>query len=134
MGSKKRSAWAKQKAAFAAGLAEGERGGGYGTGRGSFGEGGFADAFGEDGDSLADVLDGFDDVFAREDRRRAEAVEQREAALRDKACESKNRYATRAEAEENLAWCESQGRRGLHIYRCDYCGGWHLTSKPQRGR
>ena len=118
MGSKKRSAWAKQKAAFAAGLAEGERGG-----YGGFGDDDVTGAFAE-----------FDDVFAREDQRRAEAAEQREAALRDKACESKNRYATRTEAEENLAWCESQGRRGLHIYRCDYCGGWHLTSKPQRGR
>ena len=96
MGSKKRSAWAKQKAEFNAGL----------------------DAH------------GMDDLFAREQNRHEDAQNRREAALREKACESKNRYASRKEAEENLAWCEAHGTRGLAIYRCDYCGGWHLTSHP----
>ncbi len=73
-----------------------------------------------------------DDVFAREDSRHAEAVADKKAAQRYKACESKNRYATRADAQENLAWCESQGKRGLQIYECPYCGGWHLTSHPWR--
>lgn len=72
------------------------------------------------------------DVFAREDARRAAAQQQRQAALRNKACSSKNRYDTRAEAEAAIASCAEYGKRGLHCYRCDYCGGWHLTSKPMR--
>ena len=100
MGSKKRSSWAKQKAEFAAGL-------------GGFGEG-----------------SGLDDAFAREGVHRKRAAADHEAARRRKACESKNRYASRAEAEENLVWCEHQGKRGLSIYECPYCGGWHLTSHP----
>ncbi len=102
MTSKKRSAQAKQIADFKAQL-------------GSF------DGFG-----------GVDDLFAREEQRRDRAQAEHEAAVRYKACESKNRYVTRAEAEENLAWCASQGKRGLHIYQCPHCKGWHLTSKPQR--
>lgn len=98
MGSKKRSAWAKQAAEFKAGL----------------------DPY------------GMDDLFAREQERREDMTARHEAALREKACESKNRYASRAEAEENLAWCEARGTRGLSIYRCQYCNGWHLTSHPHR--
>ena len=96
MGSRKRSARAKQVAEFKASLDAG----------------------------------GMEDVFAHEAQRRENMTARREAALREKACESKNRYASRAEAEENLAWCESRGVRGLSVYRCDYCNGWHLTSHP----
>ena len=98
MGSKKRSAWAKQKAEFNAALDMG----------------------------------GMNDLFAREEERRDDISARREAALREKACESKNRYASHAEAQENLAWCEAHGTRGLSIYRCPYCNGWHLTSHPHK--
>ena len=97
MGSRKRSAWAKQKAAFNASLDAG----------------------------------GLDGLFSHEEERHEDMAAQREAALREKACESKNRYASRAEAQENLAWCEARGVRGLAIYRCQYCDGWHLTSHPR---
>lgn len=97
MGSKKRSAWAKEKAQFNAEL----------------------DAFGS--------LDG---LFADEGARQVRAEEGRKAEQRRRGCESKNRYATRGEAEENLAWCESQGKQGLSIYECPHCNGWHLTSHP----
>ena len=104
MASKKnRSSWAKEKAPFNAALS--------------------------DFDSLGD-FSSLDDAFAREDSRRAAAAAEHDAAQRYKACDSKNRYATRAEAQENLAWCERRGKRGLHIYECPYCGGWHLTSHP----
>ena len=96
MGSKKRSAWAKQKAEFNAALDMGD----------------------------------MDDIFAHEQERHNEMTARHEAALREKACESKNRYASYAEAQENLAWCEARGKRGLSIYRCPYCSGWHLTSHP----
>lgn len=100
MGSKKRAAWAKQKAEFDAQLG--------GSGR------------------------GFDDIFAREEQRRAEASEKRESALRNKACESKNRYAFLSDAEEAIELCALHGTKGLHAYRCPYCNGWHLTSKPRK--
>lgn len=77
-------------------------------------------------------LGGMDDLFAREEHRAREAAGQHEKALRDKACASKNRYSSRSEAEAAIAWCAEQGRTGLHVYRCEYCNGWHLTSKPPR--
>ena len=75
-------------------------------------------------------LGGLDDLFAREDARLERAEEEHDAALRRKACESKNRYATRAEAEEAIVSCAEHGTTGLHSYKCSYCNGWHLTSKP----
>ncbi len=97
MGSKKRSAWSKQKAEFTASL-------------GSFGS--------------------VDDAFARERQRRSESIEAKDAARKHKACTSKNRYSSFEEAQDNLAWCLENGRKGLSIYRCPYCDGWHLTSHP----
>ena len=96
MGSKKRSARAKQVAEFKASLG------------------------------------GMDDVFAREDGRKAARAQEKEAALRKKACESKNRYATKYDAEAAIASCAEYGTTGLHCYRCEFCNGWHLTSKPMR--
>lgn len=77
-------------------------------------------------------LGGMDDLFSREEHRMQHAEERHEAALRKKACESKNRYASRALAESAIASCADYGTTGLHAYRCPYCNGWHLTSKPQR--
>lgn len=71
-----------------------------------------------------------DSLFAREDERRDEIAEERAAARRWSACEKKSRYATRGEAEAALAKCEEHGARGLKVYRCPYCKGWHLTSHP----
>jgi hypothetical protein len=96
MGSRKRSARAKERAAFESSLG------------------------------------GMDDAFARAERREEGLAARREEGLRVKACESKNRYDTYEEAQEALAWCAEQGRRGLHIYRCPYCDGWHLTHKQQK--
>ena len=75
-------------------------------------------------------LGGLDDVFAREQQRQEGLAESREAALRNKACESKNRYSSRTEAEDMIRTLASYGKKGLHCYRCPYCNGWHLTSKP----
>ncbi len=71
-----------------------------------------------------------DDIFAREDRRRQRLDERKDAARRRKACSSKNRYASQAEAKAAIAECEAHGTRGLSCYRCTYCNGWHLTSHP----
>ena len=76
-------------------------------------------------------LGGLDDLFAREEKRKEDLSATKEAALRDKACESKNRYSSHAEAQEAIRACAAHGRTGLHSYRCKYCNGWHLTSKPR---
>lgn len=76
-------------------------------------------------------LDSFDDVFARESERTRRTEQHKEAALRQKACSSKKRYSTRAQAQDAIVSCAEHGTTGLHCYRCEYCGGWHLTSKPQ---
>lgn len=104
MGSKKRSAWKKQKEEFAASL------------------GGLDDLFSTDDSAVHDP-------FARESAARAARDEAHEAALRRKACERKNRYASRYEAELTAAECAEHGAPPLHVYHCPYCNGWHLTSK-----
>lgn len=101
MGSRKRQAIAKQVAEFKASL------------------GG------------ANDLGGMDDLFAQENARQERQREEHDATLRQKACESKNRYAFKSEAEDAIASCAEHGTIGLHAYRCPYCNGWHLTSKPE---
>ena len=77
-------------------------------------------------------LGGMDDLFAREERRTEESIAHKDAAYRKKACSSKNRYFSRAEAEATAAECAAHGAPKLHVYRCPFCDGWHLTSKPPR--
>lgn len=77
-------------------------------------------------------LGGLDDAFAREERKQDKRAAEHEAALERKACTSKKRYPFRSDAEEAIELCAEHGTRGLHCYRCPYCGGWHLTSKPLR--
>ena len=50
----------------------------------------------------------------------------------EKSC-GKNRYATRAEAEtvaaqQMLIFANLQSDLELSVYKCGFCGGWHLTS------
>lgn len=73
---------------------------------------------------------GTDDLFAREEARHERVAEERDAARKEKACESKNRYPSRADAEQAKLDCARHGTTGLEIYRCPYCNGWHLTSHP----
>jgi hypothetical protein len=77
-------------------------------------------------------LGGMDDIFAKEDARTRQSEIEHDEALRRKACESKNRYAHLSEAQDAIDACAEHGTSGLHAYRCPYCNGWHLTSKPQR--
>lgn len=70
-----------------------------------------------------------DGLFSRAEREQGELASRREAAQRSRSCERKNRYDTRADAEDAIARCEERGRRGLRCYRCEFCGGWHLTSR-----
>ena len=71
-----------------------------------------------------------DDLFAREERRAEKDAAKKDAAQQKKACLSKNRYASYAEAQDVVAACAEHGTTGLHIYQCPYCNGWHLTSHP----
>lgn len=73
-----------------------------------------------------------DGIFAQEHERKHKQSQAKEAALRKKACESKNRYSSKSEAEAAIQSCAEWGTTGLHCYRCPYCNGWHLTSKPER--
>ncbi len=75
-------------------------------------------------------LGGLDDAYARERRRSDDLSGRKEAARRKRSCESKNRYATRMDAEAAIAACAEHGTRGLRCYRCPHCHGWHLTSHP----
>lgn len=43
-------------------------------------------------------------------------------------------YATVARAEYFAAKLTGQERRPYRIYRCTFCGFWHLTSKLPAGR
>ena len=75
-------------------------------------------------------LGGLDDLFAREDEREQQRSADKEAAMRFRACESKNRYTTKGEALSAAADCAEHGTAGLSVYRCPHCNGWHLTSHP----
>ena len=76
-------------------------------------------------------LGGLDDLFAREEQRQEHLSAEKQAALRNKACESKNRYPSRYDAQLAIDACAAHGTTGLHSYKCPYCNGWHLTSKPE---
>ena len=104
MPSKGRSSWKRQAADFKRQL------GGIGKGR----------------------FDPLDNAFGREAMRRADRDAMHEAERREKACTSKNRYDTEGEALEAIEACMRHGRRNLRHYRCPYCDGWHLTSRPQQ--
>jgi hypothetical protein len=41
-------------------------------------------------------------------------------------CRRKRRFATEREADDAAYRARMEGRR-LGIYRCQLCGGWHLT-------
>ena len=75
---------------------------------------------------------GMDSAFERERERADARSREHEAALRRKACESKNRYSCASDAQDAIRACAEHGTTGLHSYRCPYCNGWHLTSKPAR--
>ena len=45
------------------------------------------------------------------------------------ACGKKIRYKTKSEALVKASTSAKYGAPALRVYRCPYCGGWHLTSK-----
>ena len=79
-------------------------------------------------------LGSMDNVFTKEETHQRNAGDEKEEARLMKACLSKQRYATRQEAEEIAALCAQHGTYGLEVYRCPYCRGWHLTSHPWKDK
>ena len=50
------------------------------------------------------------------------------------ACAKKRRYATYEQARATARWGEDKNGEELLIYRCEYCGGWHLTHVVDQAR
>ncbi|WP_343004939.1 MULTISPECIES: hypothetical protein [unclassified Collinsella] len=48
------------------------------------------------------------------------------------SCAKKRRYATYDQARATLRFCEESEERPLYIYKCEYCGGWHLTHQASQ--
>ena len=48
------------------------------------------------------------------------------------SCAKKRRYATYDQARATLRFCEESEERPLYIYKCEYCGGWHLTHQANQ--
>ena len=71
---------------------------------------------------------GSDSLFERAEAAQAQLNDVRESRLRARACERKQRYDTRLDAQDAIAACAEHGTRGLTCYHCEFCGGWHLTS------
>lgn len=87
--------------------------------------------------------DGYDSPQARPDQR-VSYESRRERARRERlrqeladegmwdrvsSCAKKRRYATYDQARAVARWGEEENGRELRIYKCEYCGGWHLTHK-----
>jgi len=50
------------------------------------------------------------------------------------AASGQTQYATSSEAASALYGLQRRGRakRGLRVYRCPICRGWHLTNQERR--
>lgn len=53
--------------------------------------------------------------------------ERRRAERREHACASKRLFSTEEEANAVAVWDRTQYGEHHRAYRCDQCGGWHLT-------
>lgn len=49
---------------------------------------------------------------------------------RDIACATKRKYPSKAQAKKHLKVLVKQGRRGLVMYDCWWCDGYHLGYPP----
>jgi hypothetical protein len=55
----------------------------------------------------------------------------RDVAEVAQACARKRGYPSAVEARKVAARCEAERGVPLHVYACDVCGLWHLTSVPR---
>ena len=49
--------------------------------------------------------------------------------LVERGCTRKRWYASKAQARAGKQRAERVGKQHYRIYRCTWCGGWHLTTK-----
>lgn len=80
------------------------------------------------------------------EQRRAKKRGERERKKRDKvvtskygmdahsACGRKKRYETEMDAMARVNMSKLIAGVSLRAYKCPYCDGWHLTSKPKRDK
>jgi hypothetical protein len=78
---------------------------------------------------------------AEAEARNARTRPERRRAVRRRGCPTgKQRYATESAARTELVGTViaknrgKQQRRECRTYLCPMCGGWHLTSAPERRR
>ena len=50
------------------------------------------------------------------------------------SCAKKRRYVTYDQARATARFCEESEGRPLYIYKCEFCGGWHLTHQTDQQR
>lgn len=50
------------------------------------------------------------------------------------SCAKKRRYVTYDQARDTARFCEESEGRPLYIYKCEFCGGWHLTHQADQQR
>ena len=58
---------------------------------------------------------------------------QRGCGCTDRHGQLKQQYTTRAEAQEHADHALRSREVHLRVYRCDWGGGWHLTSSVSEG-
>ena len=51
--------------------------------------------------------------------------------MRIAACHHKLGFHTRKQAVEKIAYLKRKHGACQEPYRCDYCEGWHIRSKPE---
>lgn len=71
--------------------------------------------------------------WRRERMERRRRIEEEYGMAAWKKCTSKNRYDSEGEARSYARTYSAL--YGIHtdVYRCDLCGGWHLTTHPRGG-
>ena len=70
----------------------------------------------------------------RERERRRERLEREGMWQVVSSCAKKRRYVTYDQARAVVRHREREGGEPLFIYRCEHCGGWHITHQADQQR
>lgn len=70
----------------------------------------------------------------RERLERDRIVTERYGESGHRQCGRKERYPTEEKALGQATLYQLFGAPALRAYRCPFCGGWHLTSRPKMRR
>ena len=66
-----------------------------------------------------------------ERKERDKRVRKEHGAAGHQECGRKRRYATELDAVMGAMWAEQRGSPTLRVYKCRFCGGWHLTKRKR---